>query len=240
MDGGRPEPQSASRQRRCQSSGSDANVGGSPVGGSSPLIAVSGLLLVLFLVTHLAGVSLALLAPAAFESGAAALHRQPWLPPLELALAATLLLHPLLTLRRAWSHAVARGPVPAVRVSRRAGAIEALVSRAGRGLPWSGGLLLLFLVVHLVQLRLQRPPAGAEGAAILTALASPAALALYAGAGGAVGLHLLHGLESAHRSLGWLEPTNAVALRVASRLLALLLGAGFIALPLALAWRGAL
>jgi succinate dehydrogenase / fumarate reductase cytochrome b subunit len=56
----------------------------------------------------------------------------------------------------------------------------------------------------------------------------------------AVGLHLLQGLESAHRSLGWLEPANAAALRVASRLLALLLGGGFLALPLALAWRGAL
>jgi succinate dehydrogenase / fumarate reductase cytochrome b subunit len=204
------------------------------------LIAVSGLLLALFLVAHLAGASLSLLAPASFESWAAALHRQPWLPPLEVALAGALLLHPLLSLRRAWSHAVARGSVPVARVSRRPGAIEALVSRAGRWLPWSGGLLLLFLGVHLLQLRLHRPPPGAEGAAILTALASPAALALYVGAGLAAGLHLLHGLESAHRSLGWLEPANAAAIRVAGRLLALVLGAGFALLPLALVWRGEL
>ena len=207
---------------------------------AAPLLALSGLLLVLFLVAHLAGVSLALLAPAAFESWAAALHRQPWLPPLELALAGALLLHPLLALRRAWSHAVARGPVAVARVSRRGGALEALVSRAGRGLPWSGGLLLLFLVVHLLQLRLHRPAAGGELAAILAAFASPAALTLTTAAGLAVGLHLLHGLESAHRSLGWLEPANAVAIRVAGRLLALGLGAGFALLPLALVWRGGL
>ncbi len=204
------------------------------------MIAVSGLLLVLFLVMHLLGVSLALLAPGAFEWWAAALHRQIWLPPLELALAAALLLHPLLSLLRAWRHAAARGPVPAALVSRRVGAIEALVSRSGRWLPWSGGLLLFFLLVHLAQLRLHRPVAGAELAATLAALASPAALALYGAAGLAAGLHLLHGVESAHRSLGLLEPANAAAIRSAGRWLALALGGGFTLLPLALALRGGL
>ena len=66
------------------------------------MIPVSGLLLVLFLALHLAGVSLSLLAPDTFEAWATTLHRQPWLPPLEVALAAALLLHPLLSLLRAW------------------------------------------------------------------------------------------------------------------------------------------
>jgi succinate dehydrogenase / fumarate reductase cytochrome b subunit len=204
------------------------------------VIAVSGLLLVLFLMVHLAGVSLALLSPSAFEGWAAALHRQIWLPPLEIALAAALLLHPLLTLGRAWRHARARGPIPGARVSRRAGPWEVLASRAGRWLPWSGGLLLLFLGVHLAQLRLPRPPAGAELAATLAALASPAALALYVGAGLAVALHLVHGVESAHRSLGLLEPANAGAIRAAGRWLALALGGGFALLPVALVLRGGL
>jgi succinate dehydrogenase / fumarate reductase cytochrome b subunit len=123
-------------------------------------------------------------------------------------------------------------------VSRRPGAIEALVSRSGRWLPWSGGLLLLFLAVHLAQLRWPRPPAGAELAVLQAALAHPLSLALYAAAGVAVGLHLLHGVESAHRSLGVLEPGNAGAIRGFGRGLALLLGAGFALVPLALAWRG--
>jgi succinate dehydrogenase / fumarate reductase cytochrome b subunit len=202
------------------------------------VIALSGLLLALFLVAHLAGASLALVAPAAFESWAAALHRQPWLPAVEIAVAAGLLLHPLQTLRRAWSHAVARGPVAAVRVSRRSGALEALAARAGRWQVWSGGLVLLFLAVHLGQLRLHRPLPGAELAAVRAALAPPAALALYAAAGVAVGLHLLHGHESAHRSLGLLDSENAGRIRAVGRLLALLLGAGFTLLPLALALPG--
>ncbi|MFM7265255.1 MAG: succinate dehydrogenase [Cyanobium sp.] len=202
------------------------------------LIPLTGLLLVLFLVLHLAGVSLALLAPGSFEAWAALLHRQPWLPPLEVALALALLLHPLLTLARARRNALARGPLAGRRTSRRSGLIEALVARAGRWLPLSGGLLLLFLAVHLAQLRWPRPPVGAELAALLAALASPLSLALYAVAGLAVGLHLLHGVESAHRGLGLLEPANGQAIRLAGRGLALLLGGGFALLPLALVLGG--
>jgi succinate dehydrogenase / fumarate reductase cytochrome b subunit len=202
------------------------------------LIPYSGLLLVLFLVLHLAGVSLALVAPAAFNTWAATLHRQPWLLPGEIVLASLLLLHPLLSLVRAWRNAAARGPLAGRRASRRSGAIEALVAQAGRWLPFSGSLLLLFLAVHLAQLRWPRAPAGAELAVLQAALAHPLSLALYAAAGVAVGLHLLHGVESAHRSLGVLEPGNAGAIRGFGRGLALLLGAGFALVPLALAWRG--
>ena len=54
--------------------------------------ALSGLLMVLFLVVHLAGLLPALIAPAQFEHYATALHHQPWLPVLEAGLAATALL----------------------------------------------------------------------------------------------------------------------------------------------------
>jgi succinate dehydrogenase / fumarate reductase cytochrome b subunit len=205
-----------------------------------PVIAISGLLLVLFLVLHLGGASLALLDPASFEAWATRLHHQPWLPALELGLALALLLHPLCSLGRAVRHAAARGPIAAARVSRRSGPMEAVVARAGRWLPFSGALLLLFLVVHLLQLRWQRPPDGGELAAVQAVLERPFSLALYAAAGVALALHLLHGLESAHRSLGLLEPANAAAIRGAGRGLALLLGGGFTLLALGLAWRGGL
>ena len=51
--------------------------------------AISGLLLVLFLMVHLAGLMPALIAPVQFEHYATALHHQPWLPALEADLAAT-------------------------------------------------------------------------------------------------------------------------------------------------------
>jgi succinate dehydrogenase / fumarate reductase cytochrome b subunit len=56
-------------------------------------------------------------------------------------------------------------------------------------------------------------------------------LALYVAAGVALALHLLHGQESALRSLGLLHPRQAQAIRWVGRGLALLLGTGFALLP---------
>jgi len=198
------------------------------------LIPISGLVLVLFLVVHLAGVSLAVLDPPGFERLAEALHRQRWLPPLEVALAAALLLHPLLALLRTAANRQARGAVAGPQRSRRGGGLEAAAAMAGRWTPWSGALLLVFLVVHLAQLRLHRPAAGAELQALLAALASPLSLGLYTFAGVAAALHLLQGHESAHRSLGWLTPANRDRIRGLGRALAVVLGAGFSLVPIAL------
>lgn len=200
----------------------------------SPTIAISGLSLSLFLVLHLLAVSQALLAPARFERLAAWLHAQPWLPWLELGLLGALLLHPALSLARTIADRSRGGVVIGPRRSRRRGPMEGLAARAGRWLPFSGGLLLLFLAVHLGQLRWQRPSAGAERQALLAALDSPVSLGLYGLAGLALALHLLHGHESAHRSLGLLESGNRAAIRWVGRTLALLLGVGFSLLPLAL------
>ncbi len=207
----------------------------SAVGG--PLIALSGLLLVLFLVAHLAGASLALFHPPAFEALATWLHRQPWLGGFELGLLAALLLHPALALARSLAARTARGPAAGPLRSRRGPGLEGLAALAAGWSPWTGALVLLFLVVHLAQLRWQRPLAGAELAAVQQALGSPAGLLLYGLAGGALALHLLHGHESAHRSLGWLQAANRSRIRWAGRALALLLGAGFSLLPLALVLR---
>ena len=196
--------------------------------------AASGLVLVLFLVLHLAAVALAPLAPARFEALATWLHGLVWLSVLEVALALLLLLHPALALAKTLALRGVRGPVAAPLRSRRGGGVEALAAAAGRGLPWSGAVLLLFLPVHLAQLRWSRPAAGAELPALRQALASPWSLLLYAAAGVALVLHLLHGTESAHRSLGLLEPGHAGPIRRAGRALALLLGGGFVLVPLAL------
>ncbi|WP_235299862.1 hypothetical protein [Synechococcus sp. GFB01] len=117
--------------------------------------ALSGLLLVLFLVLHLAGVALAPLAPARFEALAAALHRSVWLPAAELGLLAVALAHLGLSLvrwlanRRAGNSAVLR--------SRRSGPLAPLAALAARSQALGGLVLLLFLVVHLDQLRWSRP-----------------------------------------------------------------------------------
>lgn len=200
-----------------------------------PASAASGLLLVLFLLLHLAGVALAPLAPQRFEAYAAALHRSAWLPAAELALLAVALVHLGLSLLRAVLNRRAAGAARPQLRSRRTGPLAPLAALAARSQVAGGLLLLLFLALHLAQLRWPRPAAGAEMAALAAALASPWSLALYLAAALALALHLFHGGEAAHRSLGLLQPANASAIRVAARLLALLIGAGFMVVTLALA-----
>ncbi|MEX1317333.1 MAG: succinate dehydrogenase cytochrome b subunit [Synechococcaceae cyanobacterium] len=200
------------------------------MGAETRWTAASGLALVLFLVLHLTGVALAPLAPGAFEAYAAALHGAPWLPVAELSLLAVALSHAGLSLAR-------------VIANRRAGNTAALVSRRGEPLAalaartqaMAGVTLLGFVVVHLLQLRWPRPAAGAELAALQGALQPPLSLLLYLGAALAVSLHLFHGGEAAHRSLGLLDPGNGPRIRVAGRVLALLLGGGFAAVALLVA-----
>ncbi|MCP9774637.1 succinate dehydrogenase [Cyanobium sp. WAJ14-Wanaka] len=200
----------------------------------APWIARSGLFLVLFLLLHLAGVSLALLQPTAFEAYATSLHQSPWLLPAEGLLTAALLGHLTLTAVK-------------VMANRRAGNRAQLVSRrpdgwgalAARSLPLSAGILLLFMAVHLWQLRWPRPPAGLELARLLEVLSTPWSLLLYGLAGLAAGFHLFHGGEAAHRSLGLLDPANAQAIRLGSRLVALLVGGGFALVPVLLSGRAA-
>lgn len=196
--------------------------------------AASGLLLVFFLLLHLAGVALAPLAPQRFEAYAAALHRSAWLPAAELVLLLVALAHLGLSLVRAELNHRAAGNAALLR-SRRTGPLAPLAALAARSQAAGGLALLLFLVVHLAQLRWPRPQAGAELAAMGAVLSSPWGLALYLAAALALALHLFHGGEAAHRSLGLLQPANAAAIRAAARLLALLIGGGFLAVTLAMA-----
>jgi succinate dehydrogenase / fumarate reductase cytochrome b subunit len=113
------------------------------------LLAATGLLLVLFLAAHLGGVALALVDPGVFEVWSASLHTWWPLPLLEAALVVLFLLHPLKAVAKAWANATAAPRVQAGRRSRRGGGLEALAALAARTSPWSGALLLLFLVVQI-------------------------------------------------------------------------------------------
>ena len=90
--------------------------------------ALSGLLLVLFLVVHLAGLLPALIAPVQFEQYATVLHHQPWLPLLEISLAATAAVHLSLTIAKTLRNRGA-GNTATLR-SRRGRPLEALASRS--------------------------------------------------------------------------------------------------------------
>lgn len=201
-----------------------------PMGARTAWTAASGLALTLFLIVHLGGVALAPLDPAAFEAYAAALHASPWLPAAELALLGIGLGHAGFSLAKVVANR--RAGNTAALVTRRADPLAALAARAQ---PMGGVALLGFLIVHLLQLRWPRPAAGGELAALHAVLSQPASLLLYLAAAAAVALHLFHGSEAAHRSLGLLDPANGSRIRAAGRALALLVGGGFAAVAVLVA-----
>ena len=195
--------------------------------------ALSGLLLVLFLVVHLAGLVPALIAPGQFEKYAMALHHQPWLPVLELSLVAIAALHLTFTVAKTLRNRRA-GNTAALR-SRRGQPIEALASRSKVA---AGVISLGFLLLHLQQLRWPRPADGLEREVLVQVLLQPINLVVYTAGSLAIGLHLLHGAEAAHRNLGLLTPTNGPSLRWGGRLLASVIGGGFLLISLGLALGG--
>ena len=69
-------------------------------------------------------------------------------------------------------------------------------------------------------------------------LRQPISLMIYAAGSVAIGLHLLHGAEAAHRKLGLLTPANGPSIRWGGRLLASLIGSGFLLISLVLALGG--
>jgi succinate dehydrogenase / fumarate reductase cytochrome b subunit len=192
--------------------------------------ALSGLLLVLFLVVHLGGLTSALGAPASFEAYASGLHHTPWLRPLELGLALTSLLHISLSIQKGVRNRLAGNT--AALVSRRA---EPLAAWASRSKTIAGVITLGFIGLHLQQLRFPRPMDGHEREALVHVLQQPFSLAVYCLGALAIGLHLVHGAEAAHRSLGWLDPSNKSSIRLGGRMLAALLSGGFLLISLGLA-----
>ena len=192
--------------------------------------AVSGLLLVLFLVVHLGGLTFVLGAPASFESYASGLHHSPWLRPLEVGLALTGLLHISLSIQKGLRNRQAGNT--AELISRRA---EPLAAWASRSKTIAGVITLGFLGLHLQQLRFPRPMDGHEREALVHVLQQPVSLALYCLGALAIGLHLIHGAEAAHRSLGWLDPSNKRSIRFGGRMLAVLLSGGFLLISVGLA-----
>ena len=195
--------------------------------------ALSGLLLVLFLGVHLVGLLPALIAPMQFEQYATALHQQPWLPVLEVSLAATAAVHLIFTVAKTLRNRRA-GNTAALR-SRRGQPLDALASRSK---VVAGIITLGFLLLHLQQLRWPRPVDGLEREVLLQVLLQPISLMVYAAGSLAIGLHLLHGAEAAHRNLGLLTPANGPSIRWGGRLLASGIGGGFLLISLGLALGG--
>lgn len=206
------------------------------------VVAVSGFVLVAFLVFHLWGNGLLLSAdPQAYNRLAHDLETWGWgFHFLECLLAAAFLVHTGLALETVWRNRAVGG--------RYAGRPALTLKRlAGRSMAWTGPILLAFLGWHLVTLRFG--PGLAQGYSALVdgervrdlsrlvaeTLQRPAVVGGYGLGLVAVGLHLGHGISSGLQTLGLGHPTWTPRLAQWSLGLAGLVVAGYGLLVAALA-----
>ena len=108
---------------------------------------------------------------------------------------------------------------------------------AARTIRWGGVLLLIFIVFHLLQLTLgvvhpdfrELDPYHN----VRTGLANPLIAGFYLIAMGALALHLYHGTWAAVRTLGAARPAAMPLKRVVALVLAVIVATGFMLIPLA-------
>jgi succinate dehydrogenase / fumarate reductase cytochrome b subunit len=169
-------------------------------------MAVSGLLMVLFVVGHLLGNLTIFAGPDGINAYAAKLHELvPVVWGTRLVMALAVLLHVYLGIQVTLENSAAKPDKYAVSNSLRA-------TFSSKTMIWTGAILGVFVVWHLLQFTFRITPdivSGVDGAdrfdvftMVVTSLERTAIGALYVVAMVSLFLHLTHGIQSAFQTLG--------------------------------------
>jgi len=198
--------------------------------GKKALMAVTGLLLVGFLVVHLAGNLLLYSGSdgAAFDGYARKLEENPVLPIAEIALVALFVVHIATALKVSLENREAR--------STRYAARAPLENRtlASTSMVLTGLVILVFLIVHLSDFRIGKMFAESGTslfAMVRRRLTTPVGAAIYLAGSAAVAVHLKHAFRSAFQTLGLSHPHLNPLLVRAGWVIAIVLGLGFLSFP---------
>lgn len=167
-------------------------------------MAVTGLILVGYLITHVAANLLVLQGPALINRYSALLHARPLL----LNGARAVLL--VATVAHVWAAVVLTRRARAARPVGYGRHEPQVATVASRTIRIGGVLILVFVVYHILHFTVGTAhPSFVEGnpyANVVSAFQSPVVVIVYELAMLAVGLHLFHGTWSAFRSLGLVKP----------------------------------
>lgn len=193
--------------------------------GRKQFLAVTGLFLIGFLFSHLAGNLLMLKSGADFNKYAEFLTHHPLLIPAEIGLATLFLAHILMGLKLAFENWQARPGGYAVSASAGGRTVGSST------MPYTGVLILIFICLHVITLRILNPGGDLFGWT-MTWFANPGYTAFYAAAMLGLALHLSHGFQSALQTFGLHHPCYSCGVKYLGFLLALGLGAAFGALPI--------
>jgi succinate dehydrogenase / fumarate reductase cytochrome b subunit len=197
--------------------------------GKKAVMAATGLLLVGFLIAHLAG-NLTLYADKdgqAFDAYCAKLQSfGPLLLVAEVLLALLFCAHVYLGARLTMENRDARRAGYSIRSSRGRKTL------GSSSMFFTGALVLGFLIKHLIDFRLDGQFHASPAATVRESFQQPATVAIYVLGMAALGLHLSHAFQSAFQSLGIHHPRLVPLLERTGLALAIALPVGFASLPL--------
>jgi succinate dehydrogenase / fumarate reductase cytochrome b subunit len=200
--------------------------------GKKVILAVTGLIWVAYLITHVLANLLVFQGPSKINAYSAFLHGTGgalWVA--RLVLITALVLHVIAAVQLAARSKEAR-PVGYV-----AGREPQVSTVASRTIHWGGAVILIFLVYHILHFTVGTAhPSFVEGDPyhnVASGFRNPIVVGVYLAAMAAVGLHLYHGMWSSGRSLGMSPPSPHPLRRTLALVLAVVIWFGFTVIPIA-------
>ena len=204
--------------------------------GRKQIVATTGLLLILFIIAHLAGNLLIYLGPEAFKNYAKKLASlRPGLYLVEVALAAVFIIHIYATTFLVLENIAARSQRYAIT------RIKGERSLATRLMPYTGVYLLLFLIWHLLDFTFvdkHGPQSFLHGESyglygiVVNSFSDPVHSLLYVAAMMCLGLHLGHGVESFMQTFGINNPQCTPKIKAFSYWFGFLIAWGYSSIPI--------
>jgi len=204
--------------------------------GKKQIIASTGLLLIGYVVFHLAGNLLIFAGPETFNVYAKKFaDLRPWLSIVEGGLAAIFIIHMLVTALLIIENINARGKnYKIIKPPTRR-------SLATRLMPYTGTLILVFVIIHIRDFTLidhhgplsimsDGKSYGLYGV-VYNTFRDPTHSCFYIVAMMAVGLHLSHGMQSFMQTFGFVTDKNRKCIQWTSGVIALLVAYGFSSIP---------
>ncbi len=205
------------------------------------LIALTGLSLVGFLCVHLLGNLMLYVGPETFNAYSHALISNPLVIPAEIGLVALFLIHIFEAVTMWFGNRTAR---PVAYEHKRGAGGTSRKSVASSTMIWTGSITAVFLVVHVATMKYGAwytvPDSEVRDLyrLVVETFQSPLWTAFYAFCMMVVGFHLWHGFASAFESLGLNHPNLTPKVLRAGKVLATVLGIGFLSIPLWLFFLG--
>jgi succinate dehydrogenase / fumarate reductase cytochrome b subunit len=200
--------------------------------GKKILMAVTGLIWVAYLITHMLANLLVFQGPVKINAYSAFLHGTGgalWAA--RLVLITALILHVIAAIQLAGRRHEARP------TGYAAGRDPQVSTWASRSIRWGGALILGFLLYHILHFTIGTVhPNFVEGDPyhnVAAGFRSLPVVVFYLIAMAVVGLHLYHGVWSSGRSLGLSPPSPRPLRRTVALVLALLVWLGFTVIPIA-------